>query len=190
MKPQLSPPATPTRTSKKPTIPIATTRAAPVSRSPRKAKLDASAKISQLSEMELRARNNIAIDEANDYEACATGAVEQVRGSLRSMSITPAPSNVGDCGTAAENVEMLADESDAESTVAIQRTKHGAGWNAWTQSRINGDRNTAKSRPNRPLVRDEEDDDDDDDDPDIRNAESYEIKKDGRWQSRTSSGRD
>ncbi|CAI9628528.1 unnamed protein product [Alternaria burnsii] len=187
MKSQLSPPTAPTPALKKPTKPIATTRAVPVSRSPRKAKLDASAKISQLSETELRIRNDIAVDEANGYEAPETGVVEQVRGSMRSMSITPAPNDTEDQGITAENVGMLADLSDIESTLAVQSTKHGAGWNSWTHSRINGDRNLAKLRPNRPLVQDE---DDDDDDPDIRRAESYEIKKDGRWQSRTCSERD
>ncbi|RYO30217.1 hypothetical protein AA0111_g5574 [Alternaria arborescens] len=164
MKSQLSPPTTTTPALKKPTKPIATTRAVPVSRSPRKAKLDASAKISQLSETELRIRNDIAVDEANGYEAPETGVVEQVRGSMRSMSITPAPNNTEDQGITAENVGMLADLSDTESTIAVQSTKHGAGWNSWTHSRINGDRNLAKLRPNRPLVQDE---DDDDDDPDI-----------------------
>lgn len=164
MKSQLSPPTAPTPALKKPTKPIATTRAVPVSWSPRKAKLDASAKISQLSETELRIRNDIAVDEANGYEAPETGVVEQVRGSMRSMSITPAPNNTEDQGITAENVGMLADLSDTESTIAVQSTKHGAGWNSWTHSRINGDRNLAKLRPNRPLVQDE---DDDDDDPDI-----------------------
>jgi len=164
MKSQLSPPTAPAPASKTPSKPIATTRAVPVSRSPRKAKLDASAKISQLSETELRIRNDIAVDEANGYEAPETGVVEQVRGSMRSMSITPAPNNTEDRGITAENVGMLADLSDTESTIAVQSTKHGAGWNSWTHSRINGDRNLAKLRPNRPLVQDE---DDDDDDPDI-----------------------
>ncbi|KAH6861497.1 hypothetical protein B0T12DRAFT_480212 [Alternaria alternata] len=187
MKSQLSSQTAPTTASKTPTKPTVTTRAVPVSRSPRKAKLDASAKISQLSETEMRIRNDIAVDEANGYEAPETGIVEQVRGSMRSMSITPAPNNTEDQGITAENVGMLADLSDTESTIAVQSTKHGAGWNSWTHSRINGDRNLAKLRPNRPLVQDE---DDDDDDPDIRQAESYEIKKDGRWQSRTCSERD
>ena len=164
MKSQLSPPTAPAPASKTPSKPIATTRAVPVSRSPRKAKLDASAKISQLSETELRIRNDIAVDEANGYEAPETGVVEQLRGSMRSMSITPAPNNTEDQGITAENVGMLADLSDTESTIAVQSTKHGAGWNSWTHSRINGDRNLAKLRPNRPLVQDE---DDDDDDPDI-----------------------
>jgi hypothetical protein len=114
----------------------------------------------------LEARTNIAIDEANEYEAPEAGVVEQVRGSLRSMSITPAPSTAEDHVNATEDVEILAVVSDSGSTIAVQSTKHGAGWNSWTHRRANGDRNLAKSRSSRPLVRDDEEDDDYED-PDI-----------------------
>jgi hypothetical protein len=120
-------------------------------------------KISQLSETELQTRNNMAIDEANEYEAPETGVVEQVRGSLRSMSITPAPSTARAHSNATEDVEMLADVSDSESTIAAQSTKHSAGWDSWTRSRVNGDNNLAKkSHRSRLLVLDDDDDDDDD----------------------------
>ncbi|CAG5160178.1 uncharacterized protein ALTATR162_LOCUS5755 [Alternaria atra] len=115
---------------------------------------------------DLEARTNIAIDEANEYEAPEAGVVEQVRGSLRSMSITPAPSTAEDHVNATEDVEILAVVSDSGSTIAVQSTKHGAGWNSWTHRRANGDRNLAKSRSSRPLVRDDEEDDDYED-PDI-----------------------
>jgi hypothetical protein len=114
----------------------------------------------------LEARTNIAIDEANEYEASEAGVVEQVRGSLRSMSITPAPSTAEDHVNATEDVEIFAVVSDSGSTIAVQSTKHSAGWNSWTHRRANGDRNLAKSRSSRPLVQDDEEDDDYED-PDI-----------------------
>jgi hypothetical protein len=160
-------PSTPTPAPKKPAQPMTTTpnAYAPVSRSPRKAKLDASAKISQLSEIELQNRTSIAIEEANQHEQAEAGIVEQVRGGMRSMSITPAPSTVGD--NTAEDVGMLADLSDPESTTPTkhENVNHGAGWNAWTHSRESGDRQVAKLRASRPIVQDDEDDEDED--PDI-----------------------
>ncbi|KAI4939181.1 uncharacterized protein J4E92_000464 [Alternaria infectoria] len=156
-KPQPTTPSTPTPASQRSKIVTSKTQGATVSRSPRKAKLDASAKITQLSEAELETRTSIAIDEANQRERATAeaGVFEQVRGGMRAMSITPAP------GNAAEDVEMLADVSDSE----ITSPKHGAGLSSWTDSRFNGDRYLAKSRAARPIV--EDDEDDDYDDPDI-----------------------
>ncbi|KAI4682040.1 uncharacterized protein J4E88_004928 [Alternaria novae-zelandiae] len=159
-KPQPTTPSTPTPASQKSKIVTLKTQGATVSRSPRKAKLDASAKITQLSEAELETRTSIAIDEANQRERATAeaGIFEQVRGGMRAMSITPAPSTAGN---AAEDVEMLADVSDSE----ITSPKHGAGLDSWTDSRFNGDRYLAKSRAARPIV--EDDEDNDYDDPDI-----------------------
>jgi len=153
-------PSTPTPTSQKSKIITLKTQGAMVPRSPRKAKLDASANITQLSEAGLQSRTSIATDEANQREkaTAAAGIFEQVRGGMRAMSITPAPSTASN---AAEDVEMLADVSDSE----ITSPKHGAGLNSWTDSRFNGDRYLAKSRAARPIVRDDEDGDYDD--PDI-----------------------
>ncbi|KAI4713879.1 hypothetical protein J4E89_001328 [Alternaria sp. Ai002NY15] len=158
-KPQPTTPSTPTPASQKSKIVTLNTQGATPLRSPRKAKLDASAKITQLSEAELQTRTNIAIDEANQREQATTaaGIFEQVRGGMRAMSITPAPSTAGN---AAEDVEMLADVSESE----IASPKHGAGLSSWTDSRFNGDRYLAKSRAARPIV---QDDSDDCDDPDI-----------------------
>ncbi|KAI4646632.1 hypothetical protein J4E93_004854 [Alternaria ventricosa] len=159
-KPQPTTPSTPTPASQMSKLVALRTQGATVSRSPRKAKLDASAKITQLSEAELQTRTNIAIEEANQREEAATeaGIFEQVRGGMRAMSITPAPSTAGN---AAEDVEMLADISDSETT----SPRHDAGLDSWTDSRFNGDRYLAKSRAARPIV--EDDEDDDYDDPDI-----------------------
>ncbi|KAI4627958.1 hypothetical protein J4E80_002094 [Alternaria sp. BMP 0032] len=155
-KPQPTTPSTPTSASQKFKTVTLKTQGATVSRSPRKAKLDASAKITQLSEAELQTRTNIAIDEANQREeaTAAAGIFEQVRGGMRAMSITPAPSTAGN---AAEDVEMLANVSDSE----ITSPEHGAGLDSWTDSRFNGDRYIAKSRAARPIVEDDEDDDPD-----------------------------
>jgi len=159
-KPQPTTPSTPTPASQKFKNVTLKTQGATISRSPRKAKLDASAKITQLSEAELETRTSIAIDEANQREEATTqaGIFEQVRGGMRAMSITPAPSTAGN---AAEDVEMLADVSDSE----IASPKHGSGLSSWTDSRFNGDRYLAKSRAARLIV--EDDEDDDCDDPDI-----------------------
>jgi len=159
-KPQPTTPSTPTPASQRSKIVTSKTQGATVSRSPRKAKLDASAKITQLSEAELETRTSIAIDEANQRERATAeaGVFEQVRGGMRAMSITPAPSTAGN---ATEDVEMLADVSDSE----IASPEHGAGLSSWTDSRFNGDRYLAKSRAARPIV--EDDEDNDYDDPDI-----------------------
>ncbi|KAI4942159.1 hypothetical protein J4E91_010358 [Alternaria rosae] len=158
-KPQPTTPSTPTPASQKSKVITLKTQIATASRSPRKAKLDATAKITQLSEAELQTQTNIAIEEANEREEAASeaGVFEQVRGGMRTMSITPAPSIASN---AVEDVQMLADISDSE----ITSPKHGPGWNSWTDSRLNGDRYLAKSRAARPVVKD---DSDDYNDPDI-----------------------
>jgi hypothetical protein len=156
---------TPTSPSKRPTKPTSTVspvQVVPILRSPRKAKLDASAGIPQLSEAELQTRTDMTIGSANKHEETEARFVEQVRDSLTGMSITPAPSTASD--NAAEDVETLANISDPESATSRTptRAKHGAGWNSWTRSRVNGDRYLAKSRSSRPIVQDDEDDEDPD----------------------------
>jgi hypothetical protein len=102
------------------------------------------------------------IDEAKKHKETEARFVEQVRGSLTGMSITPAPSTASD--NAVEDVQTLANISDPESATSRTptRAKHSAGWNSWTRSRVNGDRYLAKSRSSRPIVRDDEDDEDPD----------------------------
>lgn len=93
-KPQPTTPSTPTPASQKSKIVTLKTQVAPVSRSPRKAKLLASAIISQQIEADRQFYTDAAIWAVNSYEDEAQ-IVEQVRGDMRSMSIAPVPSAAG-----------------------------------------------------------------------------------------------
>jgi hypothetical protein len=105
------------------------------------------------------------IIEADELEEAETGTVADVRGSLRDMSITPAPSVNGSQGSGDDDVGKLVNISDTESADtrkgagAKVKQKSDNGWDSWTRSRSNGDRYLARFRALAATVRGEADKD-------------------------------
>ena len=108
---------------------------------------------------------HVAQADANEAPECS--AVEDVRGGLRSMSFTPAPSD------ATEDIGSLVEtEVSVDMGVALRPDFKGdVGWESWMRKRVAGDRF---------LARTGEDGADEDE-----YCEVYEIKKDEQWQARS-----